>query len=95
MQRRHLIQTASLSAIALSAALAAPFASAQDNNKFKIGLILPMTGPFAYMGRQIGAGVSLYLAEHGDTVAGRKVEIVMKDDAGVPDTTRVSRRNSW
>lgn len=30
-----------------------------------------MTGPFSYMGRQVGAGVSLYLAEHGDTVAGR------------------------
>jgi branched-chain amino acid transport system substrate-binding protein len=54
----------------------------------KIGLIVPMTGPFSYMGRQVGAGVSLYLAEHGDTVAGRKVELVVKDDAGVPATSR-------
>ena len=54
----------------------------------KVGLIVPMTGPFSYMGRQIGAGVNLYLAQNGDTVAGRKVEIILKDDAGSPDTTR-------
>jgi branched-chain amino acid transport system substrate-binding protein len=73
-------------AVAGAAALTPFTAFAAD--PIKIGLILPMTGPFSYMGRQVGAGVSLYLAEHGDTVAGRKVEIVMKDDAGVPDTTR-------
>src|ERR1700761_6117047 len=54
----------------------------------KIGLVVPMSGPFSYMGRQINAGVSLYMAEHGDTVDGRKVEIVLKDDAGVPANTR-------
>jgi branched-chain amino acid transport system substrate-binding protein len=54
----------------------------------KIGLIVPMTGPFSYMGRQIGAGVSLYLAQNGDTVAGRKVEVIVKDDGGLPDSTR-------
>lgn len=55
---------------------------------FKIGLILPMTGPFASTGRQIDAAVKLYVAQHGQTVAGRKVEVVLKDDAGVADTTR-------
>jgi branched-chain amino acid transport system substrate-binding protein len=68
------------------AALAAGAVHAAD--PIKVGLIVPMTGPFSYMGRQIGAGVSLYLAQHGDTVAGRKVEVIVKDDAGLPDTTR-------
>jgi branched-chain amino acid transport system substrate-binding protein len=68
------------------AALAAGVVHAAD--PIRIGLIVPMTGPFSYMGRQIGAGVSLYLAQHGDTVAGRKVEVIVKDDAGLPDTTR-------
>jgi branched-chain amino acid transport system substrate-binding protein len=46
----------------------------------KIGLILPMSGPFAAYGKQIEHGVKLYLAQHGDTSAGRKVEMILKDD---------------
>jgi len=49
----------------------------------KIGLILPMSGPFAGYGRQIENGVRLYLKQHGDTFAGRKVELLVKDDTGV------------
>jgi len=55
MQRRQLIQTAGLTALALSMSLA----SAQDSNKFKIGLILPMTGQQASTGRQIEAAARL------------------------------------
>ena len=83
MQRRHLIQTAALSALALSMSLA----SAQDN-KFKIGLILPMTGQSASTGRQIEAAARLYMAQNGDTVAGKKVELIVKDDTGLPDVTK-------
>ena len=55
---------------------------------FKIGLILPMTGPFASTGRQIEAACRLYI-EHGDTVAGRKIELIVKDDTGLaPETTK-------
>jgi branched-chain amino acid transport system substrate-binding protein len=61
---------------------------AQAQDSIKIGLILPVTGAFSYMGRQVGAGVDLYLAQHGNTVAGKKVEIILRDDAGSPDTTR-------
>ena len=54
----------------------------------KIGLILPMTGPFASTGRQIDAAARLYLAQNGNSVAGKKVELVLRDDAGTADTTR-------
>ncbi|HEY8554541.1 MAG TPA: ABC transporter substrate-binding protein [Burkholderiales bacterium] len=54
----------------------------------KIGLILPMTGPFTSTGRQVEAGVRLYMQQHGDTVAGKKIELIVKDDAAVADTTR-------
>ena len=47
-----------------------------------------MTGPFASTGKQIDAAVKLYLAQNGSTVAGRKVEVILKDDGGVADTTR-------
>ena len=73
----------------LAAALlaVAPF-GAHAQETLKIGLILPMTGPFASTGRQIDAATRLYLAQNGSTVAGRKVEIVLRDDAGTADTTR-------
>jgi len=55
----------------------------------KVGLIVPMSGPFASTGRQIEAAVKLYQKKHGDSVAGRKVEIILKDDGGVaPDMTK-------
>jgi branched-chain amino acid transport system substrate-binding protein len=54
----------------------------------KVGLILPMTGPFASTGRQIEAAVKLYMAENGATVAGKKIEVILKDDTNVADTTK-------
>ena len=55
---------------------------------FKIGLLLPMTGPFGSTGRQIENGVNLYMAQFGNKVAGRTVEIILKDDTGLPDVTK-------
>jgi branched-chain amino acid transport system substrate-binding protein len=54
----------------------------------KIGLILPMTGPFASTGRQIDTAIKVYMAKHGSTVAGKKIEVILKDDGGTADTTR-------
>ncbi len=67
-------------------ALAAGPVAAQDT--VKIGLILPMTGPQTSTGKQISAAVKLYQQQHGDTVAGKKVEVILKDDGAVPDNTR-------
>ena len=55
---------------------------------FKIGMILPMTGPFASTGLQIVAAAKLYMAQNGDTVAGRKIELIVKDDTSAPDVTK-------
>ena len=54
----------------------------------KIGLILPMTGGQASTGKQIDAAVRLYMQQHGNTVAGRKIEVILKDDGAVPDNTK-------
>jgi branched-chain amino acid transport system substrate-binding protein len=56
--------------------------------QIKIGLILPMTGQQASTGKQIEAAARLYMQQKGDTVAGRKIELIVKDDATVPDNTR-------
>lgn len=62
--------------------------AAQAQETVKIGMILPMTGPFASTGRQIEAAAKLYIAQHGDTVAGKKVQLLVQDDGGVADQTK-------
>src|SRR5215210_5338404 len=83
MQRRTFIRVASVAAatFALSGA-------AWAQQVVKVGLILPMTGPFASTGRQIEAAAKLYMQQNGDTVAGRKIQLVLKDDTGVADVTK-------
>ncbi|GIL01799.1 MAG: ABC transporter substrate-binding protein [Alphaproteobacteria bacterium] len=62
-------------------------AGAQDT--VKIGVILPYSGPFADAANQLQAGIDLYMAKHGDTVAGKKIEIIRKDTGGpAPDVAQ-------
>ncbi len=82
MHKRTVVQAA-IAAVLLSAG---GLVLAQD--KFKIGLILPMTGQQATTGRQIEAAARLWMAQNGDTVAGRKIELIVKDDTSLPDVTR-------
>jgi branched-chain amino acid transport system substrate-binding protein len=77
----------SFTALALAGAVLGQPALAQDN-VFKIGLILPMTGQQATTGRQIEAAARLWMAQNGDTVAGKKVQLIVKDDTSLPDVTR-------
>lgn len=83
MQKRLFLSTAALAV----ATLVSGQAVAADAT-FKIGLILPMTGQQASTGRQIEAAARLYMAQNGDMVAGRKVELILKDDTSVPDVTK-------
>ena len=77
MHRRHTLAALAF-AHAFALGLAAPAFAAEP---LKIGLVLPMTGPFADYGKQIERGIRLYLAANGDTFAGRKVELIIKDDS--------------
>jgi len=54
----------------------------------KVGLILPMTGPQASTGRQLDAGAKAFMAQRGNMVAGKRVEIIVKDDQGVADISK-------
>ena len=84
-----LIRTKLLSSAAAAIAFAGVgLAPAQAQESVKIGLILPMTGGQASTGKQIDNAVKLYMQQKGDTVAGRKIEIILKDDAAVPDNTK-------
>lgn len=76
-------QTRRLSGLFVALAAAGMAFSALAADPLKIGFVLPMSGPFAAYGKQIEHGARLYLKEHNDTIAGRKVEILVKDDTGV------------
>jgi branched-chain amino acid transport system substrate-binding protein len=69
-----------------AAALLAGGAQAQDT--LKIGVILPMTGQQASTGRQIDAAIKLWVAQNGKKIAGKNVEVIVKDDQSLPDQTR-------
>jgi branched-chain amino acid transport system substrate-binding protein len=81
MKHQHFL-AAAYAALALSAASGA---QAQD---VKIGFILPMTGQQQSTGKQIAAAAKLYMAQQGSTVAGKKVDLIIRDDAAVPDNTK-------
>ena len=69
-------------AMTLAAGMLAASAAVQAKD-LTIGLIVPMSGPFAAHGKQITHGIDLYLAEHQQTLGGRKVKLIVKDDTGI------------
>jgi branched-chain amino acid transport system substrate-binding protein len=71
-----------------AAMLAFAAAAAQAQSTVKIGALLPMTGPQQSTGVQVAAGMRLYMAQHGDTVAGKKIELILKDDGAVADASK-------
>jgi branched-chain amino acid transport system substrate-binding protein len=54
----------------------------------KIGFSAPITGPFAENGRQMSAAVKLYIERYGANVAGKKIEVILRDDGGVADQAK-------
>lgn len=50
----------------------------------KIGLLLPYSGTYAALGEAITNGMTLYLRQQGDRLAGRGVSIVKVDDESAP-----------
>src|SRR5271166_4899622 len=78
-------QMLKMSALALCVAAAmagtSPVFAAED--PIKVGLLLPLSGTFTEYGKQMENGIRVFLKEHGDTVAGRKIELVIKDDGGI------------
>jgi branched-chain amino acid transport system substrate-binding protein len=83
---KMLSRAATLAAIAGAAALV----PARAEDSVKIGLILPMTGGQASTGKQIDNAIKLYMQQHGDTVAGKKIEILLRDDAALPDKSKTA-----
>jgi branched-chain amino acid transport system substrate-binding protein len=77
----HLFAVSALVGVLFSGEVAA-------QETIKVGLVMPLTGVLGPVGKQAVAGARLYMAQHGDIVAGRKVELVVRDDGSVPDNSK-------
>jgi branched-chain amino acid transport system substrate-binding protein len=75
-----------LCVVAVATALSIAAAHAEDT--VKIGFIAPSTGQFAQIGNQMIAGAKYFLAENGTSVAGKKIELLIRDDGGQPDVAK-------
>ncbi len=74
-----------IGAAALTMTLAGAAAAEEP---IKIGLIQSMTGALNTIGKAVVNGARLYVHQHGDTVAGRKIDLIVKDDASLPDVAK-------
>ena len=84
MLRRDVLK--GMAAATAATAVGSRHAAAQD--VIKIGACLSLVGGFQTVGRQALAGAKLYMQLNGDRVAGKKIELVVRDDTGVPDVAR-------
>ena len=84
--RRRFV-TAAGSSLAVSALGIALPARAQSE-PIRVGLMTVKTGPLASGGIDMERGLVMFLREHNNTLAGRKVELFVADSAGVPAQAR-------
>ena len=73
---------ASMRVLAAALASAVLSSTAMAQGVVKVGVIAEFSGPFAAYGQQIEAGMKAYMKQHGDTVAGKKVELITRDTGG-------------
>jgi branched-chain amino acid transport system substrate-binding protein len=77
MTMKKFVKIATVAAFAVAAV---PMAYAQDT--IKIGVIAAFSGPFADYGKQMEGGIKAYMAQNGDSVAGKKIQLIIKDTTG-------------
>lgn len=66
----------------VAAALVAGGSLVQAADTIKIGLLAPYSGPFASYGKQFEGGMRAYLKQYGDTIDGKKIELITRDTTG-------------
>ena len=86
LSRRSLTVTLATVVGSISLFLASAKTGAAD--AIKIGLSAPLTGPFAENGKQMIAAAKLFMEQNGATIVGRQIQLIVRDDGGVPDQAR-------
>jgi branched-chain amino acid transport system substrate-binding protein len=82
----NLVKRAGLMLTGACLALGAVVAPSAAQEELRIGVIAPMTGPFAQVGTDMTNGFKMYLDETNSTFAGAKVNLIIEDSQGKPDT---------
>jgi branched-chain amino acid transport system substrate-binding protein len=88
MQNQSLLPGMAVIALATVTAISHFTPASAADGTVKIGLIVPMTGGQASTGKQLDNAVKLYMQQHGDTVADKKIEVILKDDGANPENTK-------
>ncbi|MGU3492497.1 ABC transporter substrate-binding protein [Xanthobacteraceae bacterium A53D] len=84
MDRRTFLKTGV--AAAAVGVVAKPYIARAQSGPIRVGLLAPLTGVVAAGGREMVEGFNMYVEEKGGEFAGRKVEVIVEDDAANPDT---------
>jgi branched-chain amino acid transport system substrate-binding protein len=77
-------------AAALAVAVLAPAGSFAQQQPLNVGIVFSFSGgDNVEQGKEFDAAIAAYMKEHGDTVAGRKIVLIKRDDGGIaPETAR-------
>jgi branched-chain amino acid transport system substrate-binding protein len=89
---RRLRIVAAFILVSVVASLGGPATAAAQSGPIKIGLLTPLTGAFAALGKDMLNGTELYLDEIGHQVAGRKIELIVEDTEGNTATALTKAR---
>ena len=71
-----------------AAAVTTASSEARADDPIRIGLSAPLTGAFADNGKQIVTGAQLFMERNGASIAGRSVELIIRDDGGAPEQAK-------
>ena len=74
--------------VAIASAVGALVSTGASAEDVKVGVVLPLTGGLSAVGKQVQAGVKMYMDKNGATVGGKKIDLIIKDDGGVPDNSK-------
>lgn len=85
MDRRQFLKSTG-SAFALTGLGGLPYSALAQDATIKVGLLTPLTGVVASGGREMVEGTQFFFDSIGNNIAGRKVELIIEDDASNPDT---------
>ncbi len=72
----------------LALSIAASGVAAHAEDAVKIGVVLPLSGPFSPAGVEIANGIKTYLKVHGSEAGGRRLEVIIRDDGGIADASK-------
>src|SRR5690554_4585983 len=87
MDRRKFLKGSGIAlAATATGAFPMPHIARAQGGPIRIGLMAPLSGVVAAGGREIVEGFNLYWEQNGNSAGGRKVEVLVEDDAGNPDT---------